>query len=134
MKNLLNLTLLIVLFVSCTAQNTSYEDEIKQFQYKLNTEFADAATSPLTPEDLKTFKKLDFFPIAKKYNVEATIELTPFSPVFEMKTTSDRLPLYKKYGIVTFTIDGKKMQLNIYQNQQLLNSPEYGNLLFLPFN
>ena len=75
MKNLLNLTLLIVLFVSCTAQNTSYEDEIKQFQYKLNTEFADAATSPLTPEDLKTFKKLDFFPIAKKGSISPCVPM-----------------------------------------------------------
>ena len=99
----------------------------------MNTDFADASSSPLTEKDLKTFKSLDFFPINEKYNVEATIELTPNEPVFEMKTTSDRLPLYKKYGIATFQIDGKKFQLNLFQNQQLLDSPEYGSLLFVPF-
>lgn len=134
MRNLLNFAFILMLFTNCTSQNNQYEDEIKQFQYQLNTEFADATTSPLTPEDLKTFKALDFFAIDEKYKVEATLELTPFSPVFEMKTTSDRLPLYKKYGVATFSIDGENMQLNLYQNQQLINSPEYGNLLFVPFN
>ena len=135
MKNLFKITFLIVLlFTNCTSNKTSYEDEIAQFQYEMNTHYADAATSPLTEEDQKTFKTLEFFDIDKKYRVEAEFELTPDTPIFEMPTTTERLPLYRKYGIAHFTLDGQKLELSIYQNQKLMTSFEYANLLFLPFN
>ncbi len=133
MKKIIILLLTASTLINCTSSKNNYEDEIKQFQYKMNTEFADSSTSPLTKEDLKEFKSLDFFPINENYKVEATLKLTPNEPVFEMKTTSDRLPLYKKYGIATFQINGKTFHLSLFQNQQSLYSSEYGNLLFIPF-
>lgn len=134
MKKLITLLLISITLTYCTSQNSAYTDEIKLFQYELNTEYADASESPLTAEDLKTFKALDFFEINEMYKVTAQFELTPNSPVFELKTTTDRLPLYRKYGIATFTLDGKKHSLSIYQSQDLMNSLEYENYLFLPFN
>jgi len=132
-KTLLSLTIL-TFFYSCTAQTNSYEDEIKLVQHELNTHYADKESSPLTKEDLKTFKGLAFFKIDKKYSVEAKLELTPNAPIFEMQTTTDRLPLYKKYGIAHFTLDGQKFELSIYQSQGLMSNLEYEDYLFLPFN
>ena len=126
--------LFAIVFFGCTQKNPTYENEIKLFQYELNTEFADASRSPLIEEDLKIFKSLEFFEIDENYNIEADFELTPNTKVFEMPTTTDRLPLYRKYGIARFTLDGKKIQLSIYQNQDLMTKPEYVNYLFLPFN
>ncbi|MGV8944795.1 MAG: DUF1684 domain-containing protein [Lutibacter sp.] len=126
--------LFAIAFVGCAQKGPTYENEIKLFQYELNTEFADASRSPLTKEDIKTFKALEFFEIAENYNIEADFELTPNTKVFEMPTTTDRLPLYRKYGIARFTLDGKKIQLSIYQNQDLMTKPEYIDYLFLPFN
>lgn len=125
---------LLLLFFNCSSQKTSYEENVKLFQYELNTQYADDVKSPLTKEDLKTFKALDFFDIDENYRVEAEFELTPDSPIFEMQTTTDRLPLYRKYGIAHFTIDGKKCELSLYQNQKYMTSLEYENQLFLPFN
>jgi uncharacterized protein (DUF1684 family) len=134
MKKQLLLYFITLLFFNCTAQNSSYEKEIKEFQYELNTSYADTSTSPLTTEDIKTFKALDFFNINEKFKVEATLTLTPNEPIFEMQTTTDRLPLYRKYAVASFSIDGKNFKLSLYQNQQNLTSMEYSNLLFLPFN
>lgn len=135
MKNLFIVTLsILVLFTNCTTQKTSYTDEIKLFQYELNTQYADVEESPLMVEDLKTFKALDFFEIDKNYSIEAVFELTPDTPIFEMPTTTDRLPLYRKYGISHFTINGLNLELSIYQNQKLMTSLEYESYLFLPFN
>jgi len=135
MKNLFRITFAIfVLFTNCTTKNTNYEDEIKLFQYELNTQFADAEASPLTAEDLQTFKALEFFEIDENYRVEATLELTPDTPIFEMPTTTDRLPLYRKYGIARFNLNGEELALSIYQNQKLMTSLEYAEHLFLPFN
>jgi len=134
MKSYFILIILTITFISCTAQKPSYEDEIKLVQYELNTQYADAEDSPLTAEDLKTFKALDFFKIDKNFRVEASFELTPDTPIFEMPTTTERLPLYRKYGIARFTLDGKQIELSLYQSQSLLTSAEYENYLFLPFN
>lgn len=133
MKVILSILFAIVFF-SCAKKSSSYQNEIKLFQYELNREFADATKSPLTKEDIKTFKALAFFEIDKNYNIEADFELTPNTLVFEMPTTTDRLPLYKKYGIARFTLNGKKIELNIYQNQQLMTDFKYKDYLFLPFN
>lgn len=133
MKHILIFTFSIF-FMSCNSQTKSYEDEIKQFQYELNTEFADKDKSPLTEEGFKLFKGLDFFEIDRNYRVEAEFTLTPNTPIFEMQTTTDRLPLYRKYGIVKFTLNGREFKLSIYQNQNLMITVEYANYLFLPFN
>lgn len=133
MKYLLSI-LTTIIFFSCAKKNSSYEDEIKLFQYDINRGFADASKSPLTKEDLKTFKGLAFFDIDENYKIEAEIELTPDAPVFEMKTNTERLPLYKKYGVAHFSINGKKLELNVYQEQQLATNFNSENFLFLPFN
>lgn len=133
MKYFLGIFAAIILF-ACAKKEATHEDEIKLFQYDLNVEFADAARSPLTAKDLKTFKALEFFDIDENYNIEADFEPTPNTPVFEMPTTTDRLPLYRKYGIARFTLNGKKMALSIYQNQQLMTDFNYKDYLFLPFN
>ncbi|WP_456460882.1 DUF1684 domain-containing protein [Lutibacter sp.] len=134
MKKIFFVLTIVFLFINCSPKKISYEDEIKLFQYKLNTEFADAEKSPLTEEDLKTFKTLDFFKTDKNYKVEAEFELTPNTPVFEMQTNTDRLPLYRKYGVAHFTLNGEKFKLNIYQSQDLIVNPEFEDYLFLPFN
>lgn len=128
-------SLCVIFFtVSCGHENTEYETEIRSFQYELNREYADATTSPLTEEGLKSFKSLDFFDIDKNYRVEANFELTPNTPIFEMQTTTERLPLYRKYGVAHFTLQGKEMELSIYQSQELMSTFTYKNYLFLPFN
>lgn len=131
-KSLFNLVF-IILALGCTTNEKSYNDEIKLFQYKLNTYYSNASTSPLTKEDLKTFKSLTFFKIDETYKVEANFKLTPNTPIFAMPTTTDRLPLYRKYGIATFTLNGKKLQLSLFQYQNSMTSFDNENILFLPF-
>jgi hypothetical protein len=134
MKKILFLFILSQFINNCATKTNSYTDEIKQFQYKLNVEYNNPKTSPLTKEDLKTFKSLDFFPIDKKYRVKANLTLTPNSPILEMQTTTSEIQLYKKYAIATFELDGRNFKLNLYQSQDLMNNPEYADYLFLPFN
>ena len=134
MKKILFVLSIIIVTTSCNSQKATYEDEIKLVQYELNTQYYDAEESPLTQEDLKTFKGLDFFEIDKNYRIEAEFVLTPDAPVFEMPTTTARLPLYRKYGIAHFTLNGEKFTLSVYQNQNIMTSIEYEDYLFIPFN
>jgi hypothetical protein len=51
-----------------------------------------------------------------------------------MKTTTERLPEYSIYGVVTFRHKGKNVTLNVYQNIELVKKPGYEKNLFIPFN
>lgn len=104
------------------------------FQKNLNEEFADATKSPLTAKDRAAFKSLDFFPIDKNFIVEATFTKSKNEKSFEMKTTTDRAPLYVKYGEVSFIIKEKNFKLNVYQNLELMKRPGFKKYLFLPFS
>jgi uncharacterized protein (DUF1684 family) len=107
---------------------------VEKFQKELNTEYADAKTSPLTTEDLALFKALDFYPINEKFFVTAKFIRTENEKPFEMKTSTDRKPLYVKYGEAHFSIDGLNYKLNIYRNIELSKKEEYKDYLFLPFS
>jgi uncharacterized protein (DUF1684 family) len=106
---------------------------IQKFHQKLNNDYANPTTSPLKQEDLASFKNLDIFPIDENFKIIASFEKTPNDPIFEMQTTTERKPPYKRFGIATFNLNGKIFKLNVYQNQQLLMDFEYRNYLFLPF-
>ena len=124
------LSLLFLLQVSLTmSQETAAE-----FQANLNREFATREESPLTDEDFKVFKTLEFYPIDEKFMVEAKFVRTPKEKVFKMKTSTTRLPEYKKYGELFFQIDGKSFKLNVYQNIELSKKEGYEDYLFLPFS
>ena len=107
---------------------------VTKFQNELNSEYADAKTSPLMAEDLATFKSLDFYPASEKYFVVAKFVRTKKEKPFEMQTSTDRKPLYIKYGEVFFTIDGSNFKLNVYKNIALSKQEKYKDHLFLPFS
>lgn len=107
---------------------------VEKFQKELNAEYADAKTSPLLPEDLKVFKTLDFYPANEKFYVVAKFIRTENEQPFEMKTSTDRKPVYVKYGEAHFSIDGQDFKLNIYRNIELSKKEQYKDYLFLPFS
>jgi len=78
----------------------------------------------LIASDLKKFKSLNFFPVSSIFKVKAHFQLTPDEKPFEMKTSTDRLPMYRKYAHLTFSINGKIEELAAYQNQGFINHPE----------
>ena len=131
MKKLFVIITLISTF-SCARGKEPIPGET-DFQKELNAEYKDASTSPLKEKDLKKFKGLDFFKFDASYVVNATFERTPNETPFEMKTTTERLPVYVKYGTVTFNLKGSNHQLNIYQNQDVIKKEGYEDYLFLPF-
>ena len=126
------LTTLLLFFslITFAQQKVTAED----FQKKLNVEFADATKSPLTEKDRTDFKGLDFFPIDKAFTVEAKFTKSKNEKSFEMKTTTDRMPLYVNSAQPPFTINGENFKLNVYQNLELIKRPGFKKHLFLPFS
>lgn len=124
----------LLLSVGNFAQQKWSIAKVEAFQKELNRDYSDPKSSPLTKEDIATFKALDFFPPNEKFAVQAQIKKTPDEKVFKMKTSTSRLPEYKKYGELSFSIDGKAFVLNVYQNQDLIKKEGFEDYLFLPFS
>ena len=99
----------------------------------MNSDFKDASKSPLKDKDRKVFKGLEFYKFDSTYVVTGRLIRTPNEKPFKMKTTTDRLPNYLKYGIVEFELEEKLHQLSIYQNLDILDEEGYEDYLFLPF-
>lgn len=133
MKNIIAFVLLLI-FNFGFSQKKFDKSDAEKFQKTINAEYADAKTSPLMEEDLKSFKTLDFYPVNGKYFVNAKLVKAKNEKVFEMKTTGTRTPKYIKYGTLYFTIDGVALQLNVYRSIDLSKTKEYKDHLFLPFS
>ena len=126
------------LFLFCSlkmlvAQPNVYDNLIQKHRDELHQEFLDTAETPLTDDGLKVFNGLDYFKIDSLYRVSAILLRTPDEKIFEMQTSTDRLPEYLKYGLAEFTLNGKKLKLNVYQNVKLALNEEYKDYLFIPF-
>ena len=130
----------IALFIVCFwgsivyAQDTTKEVSALEYQQNLNKEFANPDESPLTSSDLKSFSGLDFYPIDDTYKVTAHFKRTENEAIFKMKTSTSRLPEYRKYGEISFELLGKTFQLNLYQNIELSQKKGFEDYLFLPFS
>jgi uncharacterized protein (DUF1684 family) len=100
----------------------------------MNLKFADSSQSPLKQADLKQFTALNFFNIdTQHFVVKARFEKLEHEKPFAMKTTTQRLPEYKRFARLYFNIGGDECQLYVYQNLDLAKLPQYKNYLFIPF-
>jgi uncharacterized protein (DUF1684 family) len=121
------------LFISCNSQDKRPLIGETEYQQKLNAVFKDASKSPLKNKDLKSFKGLDFFPVDSSYIIIASIEKTPDTPFLGMVTNTEEKSYYRKFGILTFTLKEKEMQLTLYESLEESENPVFEDYLFLPF-
>ncbi len=127
----ITLLMLVIIIQSCSSVEKRKVQGNSDFQKEMNAKFKDASKSPLTKRDLKKFEGLAFFKLDEKYKVVAKLIKTPNAPSFNFPTTTDRVAVYEKYGVVSFAIDGENFELAIYKDE----NPElmYKDNLFLPF-
>lgn len=118
-------------FTLCSQSQDDPYLEIVEFQKTLNQNYENPETSILLKEDLDNFQGLEFYPIDLTYRVKASLKRALNEKPFLMPTTTERLPLYVKYGTVHFTIKNKDFVLDVFQN--LEPKEGYEAYLFLPF-
>ncbi len=121
------------LIISCNSQDKRPLIGETEYQQKLNAVFKDASKSPLKNKDLKSFKGLDFFPVDSSYIITASIKKTPDTPFLGMATNTDEKSYYRKFGMLTFTLKDKEMQLTLYESLEESENPVFEDYLFLPF-
>lgn len=122
----------LLIFTSCESQKRPIKSQ-SEFQNQQNSFFKDVSKSPLKPKDLKAFEGLDFFPIDSTLVVEAQLKRTPNTPFFDMKTTTKRVTKERVFGVLSFTVNNKSYNLNVYQSAPNPDSDAESDYLFLPF-
>lgn len=110
-----------------------YIDEISRLRNEKNIEFSKAEESPMTVEQLKTFVRLNYYPPQEKFKVNVKFVKDSIQTEFKMKTSTDRLPIYRNYGKLYFKIDENDYVLTAYQNVKYSRVEGFENYLFIPF-
>lgn len=126
-----------VLVLSLTASGQTFygTSDIKAFRDGRDHEFRDKKDSPLKEEDLLVFKGLNYYPEDKTYAVKAKFTRTADERYFQMPTSSGKMKMFIKYGVLKFKVAGKVRALAVYQMDPaaLGKFPGYADLLFVPF-
>ncbi|HEY0977999.1 MAG TPA: DUF1684 domain-containing protein [Flavobacteriales bacterium] len=115
------------------ADGQAHRDSSAAYWSRMEAEFADSLISPLTAEDRERFTRIERFPYDPAYRVLARFSPAERPKMFKMRTSTSREPLYRPYGTLTFSLQGKDHTLTVYQNVELLEKDGYADYLFLPF-
>lgn len=89
---------------------------LKDFRKMKDEFFAHDSQSPLTPEQKKAFKGLNYFPPNPTLDLEVAVQEFPEKQQIEMQTTTGGIQVYQRFGRFSFTVDGQPAELTIYHS------------------
>lgn len=119
--------------MTATAESESqYLARIENERKQRDQEMSDSSTSPLTSEQLKSFKGLSYFPVDLKYKVVARIDKADSEQVSVSFTDGSKQD-FVKYGTASFNIDGEDYTFEIYNDKNLPELSNRPGQLFIPF-
>ena len=90
--------------VGCAGQTFYGSPDIKVFRDGRDHEFRDKKESPLKEEDFAGFTGLNYYPEDKSFIVKAKFTRTADEKYFQMPTSSGKMKMFVKYGILKFKV------------------------------
>jgi uncharacterized protein (DUF1684 family) len=115
-----------------------YTDTIDERRIMHMVELLDSTSGVLNQSEIKSFQGLAYFDVDTNYRIEARFTKN-IGKRFKMITSTDRRPIYRRYGFVEFTLHDTICQLTVYQNMELSGffhfsaRKDYKDYLFIPF-
>lgn len=128
MSRIIIYLLIVPIFISCAGYNL---DEINSYQTNLKKEWENPETTPLKEDEKDSFQGIQFFPIDKKYILNADFTPIENGKTIPFPTSAKKIKHYKEYGKLNFKLNGNFHELTIYQSDPPIEG--YENSLFLPF-
>jgi uncharacterized protein (DUF1684 family) len=124
----------LLLFICFTTfgYSQTYKDSIIELRIIHTGELIDTSTHILSLEEIADFQGLAYFDVDSNFRITANFTKS-IGKKFKMPTSTDRKPIYRRYGYVEFYIGLEKQTLTVYQNMALRRQKEYKNYLFIPF-
>ncbi len=137
MKPLFTSLLSLLFFLAFTTvkgqSNLTYEKELLNERETKDHEFKTDVASPLDSISKLSFSGLPYYKPASEWVVKARMEKYSTPDTIQMKTTTERLPLYIVFGKALFTLENTELALTVYRNVGLMDKPGYEDYFFIPF-
>lgn len=124
--------LLFTLFGSYNGFSQLSEQETLDRRSEHAAEIQDTTNHMLDSLERVNWQGLDYYEFKENYQITARFKKRK-GRKFKMPTSTDRLPIYRRYGYIYFEIDGHEQQLTVYQNMELKKRNDYEDYLFIPF-
>jgi hypothetical protein len=120
--------------VESKSDHSKYITGINKERKQKDIEMLNDESSPIPADEKSSFKTLNYYKPDISFRKVAAFTRFDQATHFLMKTSTDRLPEYSLYGVLTFVHKGREYSLNVYQNIELVKKPGYEKHLFVPFN
>jgi len=104
-------------------------DSLEDFRKSKDDFFAHEPQSPLTAQQKRNFKGLNYFPPNPTLRVEVQVEEFPVKEQIEMQTTTGDIQVYQRFGRFQFSVDGQPAELTIYASEDGYFLPFVDSLL-----
>jgi len=98
--------------------------ELQEFRASKDEFFARHPQSPLTSEQKRAFRGLDYFDENEDLQLEVRVEKFPEQKQVMIQTSTGQPQTYTRYGKFNFSVDGQEAELTLYSSD---------NGFFLPF-
>jgi uncharacterized protein (DUF1684 family) len=98
-------------------QTTDSSDTLDAFRAAKDQFFKTNSQSPLTREQKKSFKGLNYFPENPALRFDAVVEVFSDPQEIEMQTSSGDVRVYQRYGQFHFEVEGQDAVLTIYADE-----------------
>lgn len=129
----MKLVLSLIAFIVCFGLNgQTYKDSILQLRQDHLNELMDSTAGVLNSEEIQHFKGTSYFDVNEEMIIHATFKKKK-GKKFKMPTSTERTPIYRRYGYLNFELDGRMNQLTVYQNMELKDREGFEDYLFVPF-
>jgi uncharacterized protein (DUF1684 family) len=126
------ITIILSIFYTSCFHAQTYEDSLIELRIVRMGEMIDSSSHILDSEEQKSFEGLQFFKVDSTFRIQAKFT-KEVGKKFEMPTSTARKPIYRQFGFIEFSIEGKACKLFVYQNMDLRRNKEYKDYLFIPF-
>ncbi len=99
-------------------------DALAKFRKEKDELFSHEPDSPLTFEQKREFKGLNYFPPNPKLRLEAAVREFPSKDSISIQTTTGSVQRYRRFGKIAVEAEGQTAELTVYQDERSF---------FLPF-
>ncbi|MBN1450886.1 MAG: DUF1684 domain-containing protein [Anaerolineales bacterium] len=90
--------------------------ELQEFRVSKDEFFARHPQSPLTSEQKRAFRGLDYFDENEDLQLEVLVEKFPEQKQVMLQTSTGQTQVYTRYGKFKFSVDGQEAELTLYSS------------------
>lgn len=124
--------LIILLFFSSLSFGQLMPSQIEIKRREHIAELSDTTKGILNSDEVARLGEVSYFSYDTNYVISSTFTKSK-GKKFKMPTSTERTPIYRRFGYADFVYKTDTVRLEVYQNIALSKQKEYKNYLFIPF-